>query len=298
MDGRFCLRWILGAMAIAVSALPAQAQRAAILIDGRFDDWASVPSHVDPAHDTHDTAHHAQDDAPAPVENADADLLEYKAAHDDHALYFFFRSRGRIAQTQKASGNKPASRFYLIVAIDVDDDDETGYWLHEGGYYPTSRGYDINAEIEYYNGEFNTAGYLNHGARDEAELRQAFQDQSSQKYVEGRDGPYPAGFLRLVPGTYKQYTQWVYGPDGALTFVRDKGPVVPGVAKAALHPDGDCLEACFPFVGFLKDARGRPVIAPGKRIDMSFSLEGSGEHLRAGRWASDTAEPIQGYVLK
>ena len=30
--------------------------------------------------------------------------------------------------------------------------------LHEGGYHPTSAGYDINAEVEYYNGTFNQYG--------------------------------------------------------------------------------------------------------------------------------------------
>ena len=64
----------------------------------------------------------------------------------------------------------------------IDDDEvraiyETGYWLHEGGYYPTSRGYDVNAEIEFYDDAFNTACYLNHGARDAGELKQAFLDQ-------------------------------------------------------------------------------------------------------------------------
>ncbi len=96
--------------------------------------------------------------------------------------------------------------------------DETGYWLHEGGYYPTSRGYDVNAEIEFFDGQLNTACYLNHGARDAAELRQAFLDQSSDKYRAGHDGPYPAGFLRLLPGTYKQYTQWVPHADGTSYF--------------------------------------------------------------------------------
>src|SRR4029450_9785545 len=113
-----------------------------------------------------------------------------------------------------------------------------------------------------------------HGALNLRELRQAFLDQSAGKYREGYDGPYPAGFMRLLPGTYKQYTQWVPHADGTLTFVRDKGPVVKGIAHAA-H-DGNRLEACFPLKGFLKDADGRAIIAPGRKIDLSFSLESSG----------------------
>jgi hypothetical protein len=286
----------LGLLFVGVCFLPrAFAQSPPILVDGRFDDWSSLRSYTDPAGDTHDTGLKERDGMPALVEHPDADLVEFKVAHDAQNLYFFFRCRGQMARTQKAASGKPAGRSYVIVAIDVDDNDETGYWLHEGGYYPTSRGYDVNAEIEFYDGQFNTACYLNHGARDAAELRQAFLDQSSNKYRAGHDGPYPAGFLRLLPGTYKQYTQWVPHADGTLTFVRDRGPIVHGIAQAAVA--GDCLEACFPLKGFLKDKEGQPIIAPGRKLDLSFSLEASGELAPSGKWASDTAEPIQGYVL-
>lgn len=280
---------------IAMVCFAVAGQTQEIRIDGRFDDWKNVRSHTDPVGDTHDTDHKERGDQPSVVEHPDADLVEYKVAHDAKNLYCFFRSRGQIARTQKTGEGKPAGRFYVIVAIDVDDKDETGYWLHEGGYYPTSRGYDVNAEIEFYDGAFNTACYLNHGARDPAELRQAFLDQSQGKYREGHDGPYPAGFMRLLPGTYKQYTQWVPHADGTLTFVRDKGPVVKGIAQAA-H-DGDRLEACFPLRGFLKDEKGRPIIAAGSKLNLSFSLEASGEFSPSGNWASDTADPIRGYVL-
>lgn len=183
------------------------------------------------------------------------------------------------------------------MTIDVDDNDDTGYWLHEGGYYPTTRGYDVNAEIEFFDGEFNTACYLNHGAVDARELHQAFLDQSTGKYRAGHDGPYAAGFMRVLPGTYKQYTQWVPHEDGTLTFVRDKGPVVKGIARAAVSREGDRLEASFPLKGFLKDENGRAIIAPGRKLDLSFSLEASGELAPAGKWASDTATPIQGYLV-
>ncbi len=160
----------------------------------------------------------------------------------------------------------------------------------------------MNAEIEFFDGEFNTACYFNHGAINDKELQQAFLDQSLGKYRAGQDGPYPAGFMRLLPGTYKQYTQWVPHQDGTLTFVRDKGPVVEGiarsaVARSAVARDGDRLEACFPLKGFLKDEDGRAIIAPGRKLNLSFSLEASGELAPSRKWASDTAAPIQGYTL-
>jgi hypothetical protein len=273
------------------------AEAPTITIDGRFEDWAKVRSWSDPEGDPHDTDHRGRDDTPAKVDHPDVDLLEYKVSHDDANLFLYFRSRGVIGRTQKAADGKPAGRYYALVTIDVDDNDETGYWISEGGYYPTSRGYDVNAELEFYDGELNTGHYLNHGARNDAELHQAFLDQTRGKYVAGNDGPYPAGFMRVLPGTYKFYTQWSYHPDGTITIVRDKGPVVPGVMQSKLSPSGHELEVAVPLKGFLKDERGQPIIAIGKTIDLSFSLEASGELAPGQKWASDTGEPITGYKL-
>src|SRR5439155_4009890 len=138
------------------------------------------------------------------------DLLECKLAHDAENLYAYFKARGVIGRTQAAQGGKPDGRYYAIVTIDLDDSATTGYWLHEGGFYPSSGGYDVNAEIEWYGGRFNTGHYINHACRDQAELDQAFLDQSSGEYKKGHDGPYKAGFVRPGPGTYKHYTEWVY----------------------------------------------------------------------------------------
>jgi len=267
-----------------------------IAIDGNMDDWSSIPSHIDPAGDTHDTDHIARQDRPSPIDHPDVDLLEYKVTHDAENLYVYLRSRGTIARTQRCADGMPG-RYYVIVTIDVDDNDDTGYWINEGGYYPTTRGYDVNAEVEFFDGEFNTACYLNHGARDAAELRQAFLDQSTGKYQAGNDGPYPAGFMKILPGTYDQYTQWVYHVDDTITFVRDKGPVVKGIASAAVSADGHQVEAKFPLRGFLRDEKGKPVIRLGTKIDLSFSLEASGELAPDQAWASDTGEPVNNYYL-
>src|SRR5687768_14816812 len=106
-------------------AWPAAAQTSPIVIDGRFDDWKNVRAFTDPAGDTHETDHKEQANRPAVIDHPDADLVEYKVAHDARNLYCYFRSRGQIARTWQAGNNKPAGRFYVIVAIDVDDNDET-----------------------------------------------------------------------------------------------------------------------------------------------------------------------------
>jgi hypothetical protein len=69
----------------------------------------------------------------------------------------------------------------------------------------------------------------------------------------------------------------------------------------AISPDGHEIEFCAPFKGFLNNMSGAPNIALGKTIDISMSLEASGElHATSGNgtWASDTGAPIIGYQLQ
>jgi hypothetical protein len=311
------------ALAAALSPTILRADPARVMkMDGMFDDWKDIKSYTDAENDVHDVDGETKDYKPKHVNHPDADLVEYKFAHDSENLYVYIRSKGAISRTKRVQGNPEellnrgrrnrnrrraaptasernrAGRYYAIVTIDVDNNDETGYWIHEGGYYPTSRGYDVNCEVEWYNGEFNSGVYLNHCAMNKDELKQAFLDQSQNKWVEGKDGPYPAGFMRLAPGTYKNYTQWVYHEDGTITFVRDKGPVVQGIVTGALAKDGHEAEFKYPIKGFLNNEKGEPIIKPGATIDISVSLEASGEMAPDGQWGSDSGEPIQGYVLE
>lgn len=276
-----------------------------IVVDGSFADWNGVPSYFDPQNDQHDTDHDLQSDTPTYVYHPDVDLLEYKVAHDTQNLYAYFRARGSIGATQQQSAGR-AGRYYVIVTIDVDNNDTTGYWLHEGGYYPTSRGYDMNMEIEFYNGAFNTGHYINHGALTALDLP-ALETQQKK------------GVVEVLPGTYENYTQWVMFDntssgqfnlnDGtSITFVSDRGPVYQGIVRTAVSPDGRELEMVAPFNGFMRypatqppGPRGAPIMSLGRTIDLSFSLEASGERFAPpgnnGMWASDTATPIIGYVL-
>ncbi len=287
-----------------------------ITVDGLFDDWATVGSYTDPSigqlhdgiPDVHDTDHSRLSDTPRAINHPDVDILEYKFTHDEDSLYAYFRSTGVIGNTQRASEGK-AGRYYVIVTIDVDNDNNTGYFLHEGGYYPTSSvdTYDMNMEIEYYDGAFNTGHYLSHDALDSAGLTQDFIDLTSGEYPANQPGPYTPGFVEQAPGNYKKYTQWVYQEsnpadenDDQLILVVDKGPVVPGIVSVALSEDGHQLEMKAPFKGFMKDSEGNPNMLLGKMLDISFSLEASGELALApdvGEWASDTADPIVGYTL-
>ena len=289
---------------IATAALAAPIR--IITIDGDFSDWAGVPSHFDPVAgpgvlhdgipDTHDTDHSGPNDIPAYVSHPDVDLVEFKFAHDSSNLYAYFRATGMIGRT--ISNTTKHGRYYVIVTIDVDNNTATGYGLHEGGYYPTSYGYDMNMEVEYYDGHYNKGNYLNHGATNQAQLDAAFQDQTN-------------GIVRVLPGSYDYYPEWVWfdtpdtgtyrlpPPDdfASITFVKDKGPSYQGITRIALSPDGHEAEMVAPFRGFMRDPASNPIMALGKTIDISFSLEASGELAPDNSWASDTGDPIVGYYL-
>ena len=156
-----------------------------ITVDGNFADWAAVPAYTDPdaapgvlhhgIPDVHDTDHKQLNDIPGYVDHPDVDILEYKFTHDESNLYGYFKADGIIGRTQTAAQGR-AGRYYVIITIDVDNDDSTGYFLHGGGYYPTSGTdrYDMNMEAEFYDGQLNTAHHLSHDALGERELHQDF----------------------------------------------------------------------------------------------------------------------------
>ncbi len=268
----------------------------AITIDGDFTDWTALPVlATDPAQDEHDTDWFG-DGLPQPVarKNSDVDILEVKFTHDQENLYAYVKSRGTVGRTSREADGQKAGRYYFIVTIDVDDNDSTGYALQEGNYWPNSVGYDMNMEIEFYNGAFNTGHYIHHDFMNEAELTAGAADLANH-------------VIRLGPGTYDNYLQWVVFPDSTFIEVSDRGPVVQGIITVAVSADGHEAEMKAPMWGFFHDADGIHIMRLGNTIDVSFSLEGSGElsesAIEAGYtgnrsiWASDTADPIVGYHL-
>ena len=268
-----------------------------INIDGNFDDWANLPVLVtDPSNDEHDTDWYS-DGLPEPVPRkySDVDILEVKFTHDRENLYGCVKARGIVGHTSRAVDGQKAGRYYFIITIDVDNNDSTGYAIQEGNYWPNSIGYDMNMEVEFYDGSFNTGHYIHHDFLTEADL------DSGRYYLERH-------IIRLGPGTYDNYLQWVAFPDTSFIYVSDKGPVIEGgIIDVAIAPDGHEAEIKAPMWGFFWDEQGEPIIQLGDTIDISFSLEGSGELSESAVemgytgnnsvWGSDTAEPIVGYYL-
>jgi hypothetical protein len=191
----------------------------------------------------------------------------------------------------------------VIVTIDVDaedpdDGDATGYWLHDGGYGPTSYGYDMNFELEFFDGTWNTGHYLSHDSTSSTGEDLDYQHLTSNQWNGNyQSGPYTPGYVQPAEGNYGNYTQWVYHENDTLTLVLDRGPVVPGIITMAMSPDGHEVEIRAPFKGFLNNKAGEPNMALGKTLDISFSLEASGELAPGLEWASDTGDPIMRYYL-
>jgi hypothetical protein len=46
------------------------------------------------------------------------------------------------------------------------------------------------------------------------------------------------------------------------------------------------------------DKKGAPLVQLGRTINISMSLEASGELAKGAKWASNTGAPIRGYVLE
>ncbi len=264
--------------------------QSAITIDGRFDDWLTVPLAVtDSADDVHDTDGYPPGGAPTYMQYSDVDILEVKFTHDSENLYGYMRAGGYIGRTSAYVPERVKDgRYYFIFTIDVDDDTLTGYPLREGGYYPDSPGYDMNMEVEFYNGSFNTGHYINHEflTRQQAEI-QGLQDLQD-------------GVVRLALGTYDFYTQWVSFSDSSFVLVSDRGPVIQGIITIAVSPDGHEAEMKAPMWGFLRTPERKRIIDLGQTIVVSASLEGSGELSEAAAargyapgsksvWGSDTA---------
>ncbi len=271
--------------------------QAVITIDGQFDDWQQVTAVViDSANDEHDTDWYGDGlSEPVPRHYSDVDILEVKFTHDRENLYGYVKARGIVGQTSTIAAGQKAGRYYFIITIDVDNNDSTGYPLEQGNYWPNSTGYDMNMEVEFYDGAFNTGHYIHHDFLTPAALTNGRADLANH-------------IIRLGPGTYDNYLQWVTFPDTTFVYVEDKGPVVEGgIIEVAVSDDGHEAEMKAPMWGFFWDENGQPIIQLGDTIDVSFSLEGSGELSESAAeagyngtksiWGSDTADPIEKYVL-
>jgi len=79
--------------------------------------------------DCHDTLARAADGQPQHVYNEHVDILEVRVVHDEDSMYTYIRTKGDIARTAvaNASDGTEEGRFYIIVTVDVDGNETTGF---------------------------------------------------------------------------------------------------------------------------------------------------------------------------
>jgi hypothetical protein len=251
-----------------------RAGKSAVHIDGRFDEWRSVPGMTDP-----------EKDIPSYLEyNPDTDLLEFKVANDERYLYFYTRVAGRHGHT--AAGK---DRYYFYVYIDADRNPATGYLptRDDDCYYGVTLGDDCEAQFEFVGGRFVKTFF-------------GFAGRSTEKDVLAGRVALGASWYnrqdeqgRLRDGYKVEYIR----RDGQISITKDLSEGTSDDITVALSPDGSECEMRALMSGFLAKANGEPIIAAGQRIDLAAGVEASGQARGNSKWGADSTAILRGYSI-
>jgi hypothetical protein len=252
----------------------AVAQSPDVDIDGRFDEWRSLPSVAD-----------ARGDIVSYLQyNPDADLLEFKFTSDDEHLYFYTRVAGQHGRTAKGR-----DRYYFYVYIDADRNSATGYspTRDDDCYYGVTLGDDCEAQFEFVGGRFVKTFY-------------GFTGLGAEKDV-------LTGSLALGPSWYSRHDEQGKLRDAyKVEYIRRSGEIsitedfTEGTSDdivMALSPDGSECEMRVALSGFLRDKQGKPLIAPGQSIDLAAGVEASGQAAGNTAWGADSTAVVYGYKV-
>jgi hypothetical protein len=249
-------------------------RRPQITIDGRFDEWRNIRGITDPEGDTVSYLQY----------NRDTDLLEFKVANDDDYLYFYTRVAGRHGNT--AQGR---DRYYFYVYIDADRNPTTGYipTRDDDCYYGVTLGDDCEAQFEFIGGRFVKTFF-------------GFAGRSTEQDV-------LSGRVEVGPSWYNRHDEQGRLRDGyKVEYIRRSGEISitedfkEGTSDdivIALSPDGSECEMRAALSGFLRDKAGKPIIAPGQRIDLAAGVEASGQARGNSKWGADSTVAIRGYTI-
>jgi hypothetical protein len=262
------------AMVLRKNAVGPAYDKNAIAIDGRFDDWRSVRGISDPEWDIVSYLQY----------NADTDLLQFKVASDEQHLYFYTRVAGRHGNT--GAGR---DRYYFYVYIDADRDPTTGYvpTRDDDCYYGVALGDDCEAQFEFIGGRFVKTFY-------------GFAGRSTEKDI-------LAGRASIGPSWYAKHDEQGRVRDGyKVEYVRQAGKIsitedfkegTSDDIQIAISPDGSECEMRAAMSGFLRDANGKPIIAPGQLIDLAAGVEASGQVHGHSKWGADSTAIVRGYQI-
>jgi hypothetical protein len=254
---------------------PKAVHRPSVRIDGRFDEWRNIRGIADPQGDIVSYLQY----------NPDTDLLEFKVANDDEYLYFYTRVVGRHGNT--AEGR---DRYYFYVYIDADRNPATGYLptRDDDCYYGVTLGDDCEAQFEFIGGRFVKTFF-------------GFAGRSTEKDV-------LAGRVKLGPSWYNRHDELGRLRDeykveyirrgGQVSITEDLKEGTSDEISVALSPDGSECEMRAAMSGFLRDSSGKPIIAPGQRIDLAAGVEASVQAHGNAKWGADSTVAIRGYSIK
>jgi hypothetical protein len=246
----------------------------AVQIDGRFDEWRSLPGTADPP-----------GDIPGYLDyNPDTDLVQFKVASDDEHLYFYTRVVGRHGNT--APGR---DRYYYYVYIDADRDPTTGYLptRDDDCYYGVALGDDCEAQFEFVGGRFVKTFFGFTGGSTERDVL-AGQVALAPSWYSKRDAQ-----GRIRDGYKVEYVR--QGDEIKITEDFTEGTSDDIVI--AISADGSECEMRAALSGFLRDKSGKPIIAAGQRIDLAVGVEASGQTHGNRRWGADSTAVIRGYLV-
>jgi len=231
-----------------------------ITIDGDFSDWEGVPGVTDEIGD---------------ISKPGTDIVEFKFAHDESHLYAFSRHAGPIESEDAGKGGQ--GRLYLIVMMDVDRSQDTG-WIpgrdDPGCYVGIFIGNDFEWQIEMdWNDSKNAYDmqkvYGYGGAGTLAENEQDLLD----------------GVVDVGPtqGRYDDKAQYkIIGPnipdDIRITYdlknpLHDPNENV--MMDYAFSDDRTMVEMSTDFRAFLRNSSGEQNIRLGIAIDVAMACESS-----------------------
>jgi hypothetical protein len=247
----------------------------AITIDGRFDDWRNVSGVDDTQGDV----------APYLEYVADVDLLEFKVAHDRDHLYLYARVAGQVGRSHPNGG-----RSYFYAYIDVDQDAGTGFLptRDDDCYFGVDIGDDCEVQFEFVNNVFRKSFYGFCGLGGDADVLR--QQVKVGKSVYGRFD---------ANGREREHYKSEYIVRGGKTEITEDLKLgTSDTIRVAVSPDGREVEIASQWRGFLKDASGRPILAPGQTIDLAAGMEcDSKAYVGKSRWAADSTPAIRGYRI-
>ena len=266
---------VRGSQLVVRGEMPSPAGPApAVQIDGRFDEWRSVPGVPDPEGDVVSYLEY----------NPDTDLLEFKVTNDNEYLYFYSRVAGRHGQT--AAGR---DRYYWYAYIDADCDPTTGYvpTRDDNCYFGVALGDDCEAQYEFIGGRFVKTFYGSAGRSTEKEILSGRVDLGPSWYSKHDE----KGKLR---DSYKvEYIR----RRGEISITEDFAEGTSEDISIAISPDGSECEMRAAMTGFLRDSNDQPVIAAGQSIDLAVGVEASGQQAGNSKWGADSTVVLHGYTI-